>query len=245
MNKNHITRKEMITMKKLAALFLSTTMVLGLAACSSGSSNETSTPATSAPSASSETQETSTVPESTESAASTEETSSQPETEGETGRTLVVYYSATGNTEQVANYIADITGGDLFELEPTEPYTDEDLDWTNDDSRVSQEYEDESLRDVELVADTVENWDRYDTVFIGYPIWWGIAAWPTDGFVEANDFTGKTVIPFCTSSSSGLGESGELLEELAGTGDWQEGERFRSGADEADVQEWIDSLSLS
>ena len=145
----------------------------------------------------------------------------------------------------MANYIADITGGDLFELEPTEPYTDDDLDWTNDDSRVSQEYEDESLRDVELVADTVENWDSYDTVFIGYPIWWGIAAWPTDGFVEANDFTGKTVIPFCTSSSSGLGESGELLEELAGTGDWQEGERFRSGADEADVQEWIDSLSLS
>ena len=245
MNKNHITRKEMITMKKLAALFLSITMVLGLAACSSGSSNETSTPETSAPSTSSETQETSTVPESTESAASTEETSFQPETEGETGRTLVVYYSATGNTEQVANYIADITGGDLFELEPTEPYTDDDLDWTNDDSRVSQEYEDESLRDVELVADTVENWDSYDTVFIGYPIWWGIAAWPTDGFVEANDFTGKTVIPFCTSSSSGLGESGELLEELAGTGDWQEGERFRSGADEADVQEWIDSLSLS
>ena len=245
MNKNHITRKEMITMKKLAALFLSITMVLGLAACSSGSSNETSTPETSAPSTSSETQETSTVPESTESAASTEETASQPETEGETGRTLVVYYSATGNTEQVANYIADITGGDLFELEPTEPYTDDDLDWTNDDSRVSQEYEDESLRDVELVADTVENWDGYDTVFIGYPIWWGIAAWPTDGFVEANDFTGKTVIPFCTSSSSGLGESGELLEELAGTGDWQEGERFRSGADEADVQEWIDSLSLS
>ena len=67
------------------------------------------------------------------------------------------------------------------------------------------------------VADTVDNWDSYDTVFIGYPIWWGIAAWPVDGFVEANDFTGKTVIPFCTSSSSGIGESGELLAELAGT----------------------------
>lgn len=145
----------------------------------------------------------------------------------------------------MANYIADITGGDLFELEPVEPYTSDDLDWTDDNSRVSQEYYDESLRDVELVADTVENWDSYDTVFIGYPIWWGIAAWPTDGFVEANDFTGKTVIPFCTSSSSGLGESGKLLAELAGTGDWQEGMRFRSSASEADVQEWIDSLSLS
>lgn len=225
-------------MKKLTALFLSLAMVLSLAACGNSSSNETSAPETSALSASSETQELSTAPE------STEEPSSQPETEGEAGGTLVVYYSATGNTEQVANYIANITGGDLFELEPAEPYTSDDLDWTDDNSRVSQEYYDESLRDMELVADTVENWDSYDTVFIGYPIWWGIAAWPTDGFVEANDFTGKTVIPFCTSASSGLGESGELLAELAGTGDWQEGMRFRSSASEADVQEWIDSLGL-
>ena len=232
-------------MKKLAAIFLSLAMVLSLAACGNSSSNETSEPETSDSAVSSETQEPSAAPESAEPAESTEEPSSQPETEGEEGGTLVVYYSATGNTEQVANYIADITGGDLFELEPVEPYTSDDLDWTDDNSRVSQEYYDESLRDVELVADTVENWDSYDTVFIGYPIWWGIAAWPTDGFVEANDFTGKTVIPFCTSSSSGLGESGELLAELAGTGDWQEGMRFRSSASEADVQEWIDSLSLS
>lgn len=218
----------MTNMKKLAVIFLSLAMVFSLAACGNSSSNETNA-----------------APESAEPAESTEEPSSQPETEGEVGETLVVYYSATGNTEQVANYIADITGGDLFELEPAEPYTSDDLDWTNDNSRVSQEYYDESLRDVELVADTVGNWDSYDTVFIGYPIWWGIAAWPTDGFVEANDFTGKTVIPFCTSSSSGLGDSGELLAELAGTGDWQEGMRFRSSASEADVQEWIDSLNLS
>ena len=232
-------------MKKSAAIFLGLAMVLSLAACGTSSSNETSAPETSTSTASSETQEPEATPESTEPAESTEEPSSQSETEDEASGTLVVYYSATGNTEQVANYIADITGGDLFELEPVEPYTSDDLDWTNDNSRVSQEYYDESLRDVELVADTVENWDSYDTVFIGYPIWWGIAAWPTDGFVEANDFTGKTVIPFCTSSSSGLGESGQLLAELAGTGDWQEGMRFRSSASEADVQEWIDSLSLS
>ena len=232
-------------MKKLAAIFLSLAMVLSLAACGNSSSNETSASETSDSAASSETQEPSAAPESTEPAESTEEPSSQPETEGEAGGTLVVYYSATGNTEQVANYIPDITGGDLFELEPVEPYTSDDLDWTDDNSRVSQEYYDESLRDVELVADTVENWDSYDTVFVGYPIWWGIAAWPTDGFVEANDFSGKTVIPFCTSSSSGLGESGELLAELAGTGDWQEGMRFRSSASEADVQEWIDGLNLT
>ena len=245
MNKNETIKKGTINMKKLTALFLGLAMVLSLAACGTSISDETSAPETSTPSASSEAQEPSVAPESTESTGNTEEPSSQPETEGTTGKTLVVYYSATGNTEQVANYIANITGGDLFELEPVEPYTSDGLDWTNDNSRVSQEYYDESLRDVELVADTVENWDSYDTIFIGYPIWWGIAAWPTDGFVEANDFTGKTVIPFCTSASSGLGESGELLSELAGTGDWQEGMRFRSSASEADVQEWLDSLNLS
>ena len=164
---------------------------------------------------------------------------------GESGGVLVVYYSATGNTEAVAGYIAEATGGDLFELEPAEPYTDADLNWTDENSRVTLEHEDESLRDVELVADTVDNWDSYDTVFIGYPIWWGIAAWPVDTFVETNDFTGKTVIPFCTSSSSGIGESGELLAELAGTGDWQEGQRFRSSASQEDVTEWVDSLGLS
>ena len=97
----------------------------------------------------------------------------------------MVYFSATGNTEQAAQYIAGLTGGDLFELEPAEPYSEEDLDWTDDNSRVSREHDDESLRDVPLVADTVENWAEYDTVYIGYPIWWGIAAWPVDTFVEA------------------------------------------------------------
>ena len=158
---------------------------------------------------------------------------------------LVVYYSASGHTETVANYIAQATGGDIFEITPVQPYTDDDLNWSDSDSRVTREHEDESLRDVELTTTEVENWDSYDTVFIGYPIWWGIAAWPVDGFVEANDFTGKTVIPFCTSSSSGLGQSGELLAELAGTGDWQDGERFRSSASQEDVNEWVDSLGLS
>ena len=224
-----------MNMKKLVTVFLSLAMALSLAACGTSASNETSAPDSSAPAASSEVQE------DTESAASAEETESGEET----GSTLVVYFSATSNTEQAAQYIADITGGDLFQLEPAEPYTDDDLNYGNEDSRVSREYADESLRDVELVEDTVENWEQYDTVFIGYPIWWGIAAWPVDGFVEANDFTGKTVISFCTSASSGLGESGQLLAEMAGTGDWQEGMRFSSSVSEADVQEWIDSLNLS
>ena len=94
------------------------------------------------------------------------------------GNVLVAYFSASGNTERVAQYIAEATGGDLFHLEPADPYTDEDLDWTDASSRVNAEHEDESLRDIELVSASVDNWDDYDVVFIGYPIWWGIAAWP-------------------------------------------------------------------
>ena len=124
---------------------------------------------------------------------------------------LVVYFSATGNTERVASYIAETTGGDLFELVPVNHYTSDDLRWTDDDSRVVQEYENPELRDIELVSTTVENWAEYDVVFIGYPIWWYDAAWPVNGFVEDNDFTGKTVYTFCTSSSSGLGNSTQNL----------------------------------
>ena len=163
----------------------------------------------------------------------------------ERGNVLVVYFSASGHTETVANYIAQATGGDVFEITPAEPYTDDDLNWSDENSRVTREHEDESLRDVELTTTAVENWDSYDTVFLGYPIWWGIAAWPVDGFVEANDFTGKTVIPFCTSSSSGLGESGSQLAALAGTGSWQEGQRFRSSAAQEDVAAWVESLGLN
>lgn len=83
-----------------------------------------------------------------------------------------------------------------------------------------------------------------EAVFIGYPIWWGIAAWPVNGFINANDFTGKTVIPFASSASSGMGESGTLLAEAAGTGDWQEGTRFSSGVSQDAVVEWVEGLGL-
>ena len=155
---------------------------------------------------------------------------------------LVVYFSATGNTKEAAGYIASVTGGDLFELVPTEPYSSEDLDWRDENSRVVYEHDHPDERKVALTATTIDSFNEYDTVFIGYPIWWGIAAWPVDGFIEANDFTGKTVIPFCTSASSGLGESAKLLKEAAGTGNWLEGRRFSSGATETEVDEWIKAL---
>ena len=226
-------------MKKLTAIFLCFAMALSLAACgnTTSSTNESSTPESSVPPASSEASDTS-------STAASQEPASQEETEVEAGNTLVVYFSATGNTEQAATYIADITGGDLFELEPADPYTDEDLNYNNEDSRVSQEYADESLRDVELVSDTVENWDSYDTVLIGYPLWWREASWVVNDFVMDNDFSGKDVIPFCTSMSDGIGDSGVHLAEMAGTGNWLEGMRFSENYDTAEVTEWVDSLNL-
>lgn len=225
-------------MKKLTALLLSVVLVLSLAACGSANKPASSTtqPETSAP-----TEQPTTEPSESSSTASAE---SEPETQPETGKTLVVYYSASGNTERVAKDIAEAAGADLFEIVPAELYTSDDLNWTNPDSRVSREHDDESLRDVPLTTTEVSDWDSYDTVFIGYPIWWGIAAWPVDTFVKNNDFTGKTVIPFATSSSSGMGQSGSLLADMAGTGDWQEGQRFSSGVSGDDVQSWVNGLGL-
>lgn len=205
-------------MKKIFTMFLTAIMAIALLAGCQSRSNETTEANTSTP--------------------ATENTSDD-------GKTLVVYYSATGNTKAVAEMIAEETNGDLFEIEPQEPYSDEDLNWTDENSRVSREHENENERDVALVSTTVENWEDYDTVFIGYPIWWGIAAWPVDTFVENNDFDSKTVIPFCTSSSSGLGQSGELLAQMAGSGDWQEGQRFQSSATASDIQDWINELEIN
>ena len=221
-------------MKKLTSIILLAALALSLAAC--GSSAPANTPApTTAPA------------EATEAPADTAAETPADTAEAaapETGKVLVVYYSASGNTARVANDIAEAAGADVFEIVPVEPYTSDDLNWTNQSSRVSVEHDNPDARTVELVSTEVPDWDSYSTVFIGYPIWWGIAAWPVNGFVSANDFTGKTVITFATSSSSGMGESGALLAQLASTGDWQVGQRFSSGASASDVQDWVNGLDL-
>ena len=207
-------------MKKLTALILAAVLVLSLAACGTTGSSNT--------------------------AADNAQASAAPDaTAAPAGKILVVYFSASGNTERVAKAIADAANADIFEIVPTDAYTDDDLNWRNSGSRVNREHEDESLRDIPLTSTEVPDWDSYDTVFIGYPIWWGIAAWPTDSFVKANDFTGKTVIPFATSTSSGMGQSGNLLRDLAGTGDWQDGHRFGSNASADDAADWVSSLGIN
>lgn len=214
-------------MKKLTSILLALVLVFSFAACSNNSSNGESS--------------TNSAPASTQSA---NESSNNDTNSSSNSKTFVVYYSATGSTKAVAETIANTAGADLFEITPVDPYTSDDLNWTDDNSRVSVEHNDESKRDVPLTKTTPDNWADYDTVFIGYPIWWGIAAWPVNNFVKGNDFSGKTVIPFCTSTSSGLGQSGDLLADMAGTGNWQDGERFSSGASSSKVEFWVNGLEL-
>lgn len=221
-------------MKRAFSFMLAAVMLLSLAAC--GNANQQGQ---ASPSPSQEPENTSTVQPSEAG------NDVDNETDGNSGRVLVVYYSATGSTEAVAGYIANALNADTFAITPAEAYNSDDLNWRDRNSRVSREHDDPSLRTMELTATAVENWASYDTVLVGYPIWWGIAAWPLDNFIAANDFTGKTVIPFCTSTSSGFGESGDLLAEMAGTGTWLEGQRFRSNAAEADVVEWVKGLNIN
>lgn len=172
----------------------------------------------------------------------TKENIKKQEQKKDHGKVLVVYYSAQNHTKKVAQQIAQNLNADTFEIQPEEKYTEKDLDWTDDSSRVNKEHNDESLRNIKLKNTTVPNWDEYNTILIGYPIWWGIAAWPVNTFVKNNNFTGKTVYTFCTSVSSGLGESTSLLEKETNTGTWQDGQRFSSNPSNDEIKEFTDRI---
>ena len=158
------------------------------------------------------------------------------------GKVLVVYYSQTGTTEGVAEIIARETNADLVKLEVKNEYTSDDLNWTDKNSRVNREHDNPNSRNVELKNAVIPNFASYDTVFIGYPIWWREASWVLDDFVKKNDFTGKTVIPFGTSMSTGDGTSGNRLKKLTKTGNWVAGQRFSSSYNEFEVIDWVKSL---
>lgn len=159
-------------------------------------------------------------------------------------KAVVVYFSGSGNTKRVAELVANETGAAIFELVPKKPYTEDDLNWRDENSRVQKEHNDTSLQNIELNSTSVPDWESYDTVLFGYPLWWREAAWPVNNFVKGNDFSGKTVIPFCTSTSDGIGDSGSKLAQMAGTGTWQEGMRFSENDDESSIRDWARSLNL-
>ena len=168
-------------------------------------------------------------------------TAENTKSDNASSKTLVVYFSNTGNTESAANTIAEATGGDIYEIEAMDPYTDEDLNYNNDDCRANTEQNDPAARPE--IAGSVENMDEYDTVFIGYPIWWGDAPKIICTFMESYDFTGKTVVPFCTSGGSGISTSENTLKSLA-EANWLDGRRLDSGVSEGDIEEWLSELGL-
>ena len=171
-----------------------------------------------------------------------QETASAAETDAAvpSSDVLVVYFSATGTTKGVAEKIAAITGGDLYEIKAAQEYTEADLDWNDSSSRTTKEQNDSSIRP-EIGSESV-SLDGYSTIYIGYPIWWGEEPRIMDTFVESCSFDGITVIPFCTSSSSGIGRSGQNLADNAGSGNWLDGRRFGAGTTEDEVKSWIEEL---
>ena len=155
--------------------------------------------------------------------------------------TLVVVFSATGTTKGVAEKIASITGADLYEIIPAEPYSSADLNYNDSSSRSTKEQNDRRARPA-IGSETIDL-SGYTTVYLGFPIWWGEEPRILDTFVESYDFTGKTVIPFCTSASSGIGRSGSNMESLAGSGTWLDGKRFSGGVSEDELRSWIEGLN--
>ena len=158
-------------------------------------------------------------------------------------KVLVAYFSATGITETVAGYIKDAVGGDIYEITPSVPYTSADLNYSDSDSRTSKEQNDKNARPA--ISDSVTNMHEYDVIFIGYPIWHGQAPRIISTFLESYDFAGKTIIPFCTSASSGIGSSDTNLHSLASSATWESGKRFAGDTDKATVSEWAKSFKVA
>ena len=164
-------------------------------------------------------------------------------TEPETGTdVLVAYFSATGNTENIAEHLATILDADLYEIVPEAPYTAEDLNYGDSDSRATREQNDPSARPA--ISGSVDNMEDYDVIFLGYPIWWGDAPRIISTFLESYDLDGKTIVPFCTSGSSSIGSSAEDLEEVTRGATWLEGQRFGGSASQEAVAQWVDGLGL-
>ncbi len=241
-------------MRKIVSLLFSFGMIFVLAACGQSAASEKREEIQSA------VQKTDEQPETPQNGAAVEqsETEEQTEIEKETEplesvsteeqeadvstKTLVVYFSCTGTTELVAEYITEILGADSYQIVPEDPYTEADLAYYTN-GRADQEQNDPDARPT--ISGGVENMDEYDTIILGYPIWHGQAPRIISTFLESYDFSGKMIVPFCTSHSSGIGSSASNLHSLcAESVEWRDGKRFESGVSKESVQKWIEEIGI-
>lgn len=218
-------------MKKTISILLAAFMSLALAACGSVAADNTTQ----------KTDESTSQPSEGESTATSPTDSSEPNKE-DGAKVLVAYFSCTGTTKALAEYVATSVEAELYEIVPAEPYTAEDLNYSDDNSRSTREMNDPASRPA--IIGSVENMEQYDIVFIGYPIWWGDAPRIVSTFMESYDFSDKTVVPFCTSGGSGIGSSGTNLEKLTSGANWLTGQRFGGGTSYEDMVSWVNGLGL-
>lgn len=233
-------------MKKTIAILLSLLMVLSLAACGNSASQTEPSSTESSSAESSASNDTSTEADITDNTDSTDASETQPEEsespEVQGTKVLVAYFSATNTTKGVAEHIANGLGADLYEIVPADPYTDADLNYNDNNSRTTIEMNDPNARPA--ISGSVENMEQYDIVFLGYPIWWGEAPRIVSTFMESYDFSGKTIVPFCTSGGSGIGSSASNLKQLTNGATWLDGRRLNGSDSQDTVMEWINSLGL-
>lgn len=238
-------------MKKAFVFLLSLLMILNLVACGNAT-DQTEQSSTENLAESSDTKEESSMTDDMESEEGTdaaEETdASEPieeenTFEGQGANILVAYFSATNTTEGVAEHIANGLNAELYEIVPEEPYTDADLNYNDNSSRTTIEMNDPNARPA--ISGSVENMEQYEVVFIGYPIWWGEAPRIVSTFMESYDFSGKIIVPFCTSGGSGMGSSANNLEQLTSEATWLEGRRLNGSDSQETVMEWVNGLGLN
>lgn len=204
-------------MKKIAIVLLALALILGLAACGA------------------------TAEQGGIDSAQEESTAATAETPAE-GKVLIAYFSATHHTESIANHLHELLDADLYEIIPETPYAAADLDY-NTDCRANREQNDASARPA--ISGGVENMAQYDVIFLGYPIWWGQAPKIISTFLESYDLGGKTIVPFCTSGSSGIGTSAANLHPLAVGANWLDGQRFSGSASQTAVENWVTGLDFT
>lgn len=230
-------------MKKITAVLLTLVMAVSLMACS----GNTQTSETESSHSQSGQAEATSAPENQKNNSEAEGDTAQTnaaagDTEAGENKILVAFFSATNTTQGVAEQMADGLGADLYEIVPEEPYTDADLDYNDDNSRSTMEMNDPTVRPA--ISGSVENMEQYDLVFLGYPIWWGETPRIVSTFMESYDFSGKTIVPFCTSGGSGIGSSAENLADLTDGAEWIPGQRLDGGSSQDEIMEWVNSLGL-